>query len=104
MKVIRLLFALYILAIAVYPCGDVDTCVDEQKVGIAVVEHENHSTTEQDACSPFCICSCCASHVQIRGIATLRMTNAIHNTTISTLYIEKPFLENGHSIWQPPRA
>lgn len=104
-KLIRFIFALYMLFLAVYPCSDDQTCVDEQKVGIVLVANEghNHATNEQDSCTPFCICSCCAAHIQLNQIADITSTHLIHNTQLNTLYREKPVLNNGSSIWQPPR-
>lgn len=104
-KAIRFIFALYVLFLAVYPCSDDQTCVDEQKAGIVLIANEdhNHATNEQDSCTPFCICSCCAAHIQLNQVANITITNLVHNTQLTTLYQEKPVLNKGSSIWQPPR-
>jgi hypothetical protein len=104
-KVIRFLLAIHIGFLSVYPCSDSETCADEQKSGITYVDNNSHehSSDEQDLCSPFCICACCAAHIQLNHVADITFTNMIHNTKVSTLYREKPMLNNSHSIWQPPK-
>ncbi|MFZ6011664.1 MAG: DUF6660 family protein [Bacteroidota bacterium] len=105
MKVIRFIFALYVLFLAVYPCSDSNTCVDEQKAGVALIASDDHAHTsnEQDSCTPFCICSCCAAHIQLHKAADISFALLIHNTQLTTLYQEKPLLNTSNSIWQPPR-
>jgi hypothetical protein len=105
-KVIRFIFALYILYMAVYPCSDSKTCVDERNAGIALVNQANHdhSSSEQDLCTPFCICSCCAAHVQIKCSNYASQVNLPLNTKLIPLYLEKPIINNGVSIWQPPKS
>lgn len=105
MRVIRFLFAMYVLALAVYPCSDKETCADERKAGIVLVDNSNHahSGSEQDVCTPFCICSCCAAHIQLSHLADISIINLVHNTKVITLYFEKPVLDNAKAIWQPPK-
>lgn len=104
-KGIRLIFTLYVFFLAVYPCSDSNTCVDEQKAGMVLIANDDHAHTsnEQDSCTPFCICSCCAAHIQLNQVADITFSILIHNTQLATLYQEKPMLNNGNSIWQPPR-
>ena len=103
-KILRFIFALYILFMTVYPCSDKETCADERKAGITfvtVTDHD-HTSSEVDQCTPFCICACCAANVQLNQIADIAFTNLVHNTLLATLYREQPVLTPGNSIWQPP--
>jgi len=102
-KVIRFIIAMSVFAMSVYPCSDAETCVDEQNIGMVVVNHDNHSTAEQDLCSPFCFCSCCAAHAQIKGSSYASPDNLFHNTAVATPYMEVPILNSDNVIWQPPR-
>jgi hypothetical protein len=104
-KAIRLLFALYILALSVYPCSDKATCSHEKKEGIAIVDpnHHDHKQAEQDICSPLCICSCCAASVQLT-VNYINMPVGIeHATKFVIPYQEKALVNHASSIWQPPR-
>ena len=102
---IRLLLALYILFLAVYPCSDKETCVDERKAGIVFVDNSSHahSGSEQDVCTPFCICACCAAHIQMSPGSSITLAIPVHNTELPTLYFEKPLLNSAKAIWQPPK-
>lgn len=105
MKLIRFIIACYLLFLAVYPCSDRETCVDERKAGITFIESgtHNHSNEEQDFCTPFCICSCCAAHIQLNYTTDISLATLDHNTKLVTLYFERPLLNNAKAIWQPPK-
>lgn len=106
MKVAHFIFAVYILLLSVYPCSDNDTCADEQKIGITQIDtgSHHHTNSEQDLCTPFCICACCAAHIKLTFLANTDLAGVIHNTKVITPYIEKQALSNNNHIWQPPRA
>ncbi|HNV30916.1 MAG TPA: hypothetical protein PKJ83_17345 [Cyclobacteriaceae bacterium] len=105
MKVIQLLFALHVLFLAVYPCSDRETCIDEKKTGITFVDNgsHDHNTSEQDFCTPFCICACCAAHAQLNTLTSQEFSAFAHNTKQLSLYFENPVSNENHSIWQPPK-
>ncbi|MBN8577965.1 MAG: hypothetical protein J0L66_13560 [Cytophagales bacterium] len=105
MRVIRFLFALYVLALSAYPCSDKETCMDERKAGMAfisVTDHD-HTSREIDQCTPFCICACCAAHVQLTSRANQEFSIFAHNTKQRSSYFERSVSNIGHSIWQPPK-
>lgn len=105
MRVIRFLFTMYVLALAVYPCNDKETCTDERKANItfvSVTDHD-HTNSEVDQCTPFCICACCAANIQLNPVADISFAVLVHNTKLTTLYFEKPILVNASNIWQPPK-
>jgi hypothetical protein len=102
---IRLLFTLYIFFLSVYPCKDKETCLDEQRAGIAFTENGNHnySNAEQDFCTPFCICSCCAAHIQLNHLSGFSFALQVHNTRQATRYFERFSPGSETAIWQPPK-
>jgi hypothetical protein len=75
-KITCLLFASYLFSLAVLPCNDRETCQDEIKSGITVVETDNHEHdgNEQDFCTPFCNCQCCSAHAQQANYFTLTLS------------------------------
>ncbi len=105
MRVMYFLFAMYVLALSVYPCSDKETCADEGKAGITIVSvtDHNHTSSEVDQCTPFCICACCAANIQLNHQLQITFSDLIHNTQVATLYFERPLLNNAKSIWQPPK-
>jgi len=103
-KVIRLLFTIYIISLTVHPCADQG---DELEKGdqVAYVSDHPHSDGEQeDVCTPFCICSCCAAHIRLVTISNEDFTCVLHYTKEVTPYLEKQVLPDYSHIWQPPRA
>jgi len=105
-KAARFIFALYIVFMTVYPCNDQNTCADERKAGVAFVDtaNHNHTSEEQDFCTPFCICSCCAAHVQLTSLFNQEFSIFAHNTKQRFLYFERSVSNTSHSVWQPPKV
>lgn len=103
-RVIIILYALYIAYLACYPCTDSETCADEIKASIAVVDTGNHehSDAEQDLCSPFCICSCCRAQIQqpsylffdFHAVRITELRYGFNTPDIKTFPVP---------IWQPPK-
>jgi hypothetical protein len=91
--------------LSVYPCNDQNVCVDERKAGISVVDTtgHDHSSEEQDHCTPFCICSCCAATIQLSHVTHIVFAPPVHNTGWNSSYSDRPLLSNIKSIWQPPK-
>lgn len=104
MKVRTLILTVYLLALAIYPCSDANTCTDERKDGKAKIEltQHDHSEDEGDACTPFCICSCCAATIRLTT-ADVTLAEYTHHTLHIIPYTERYLLSNVHAIWQPPR-
>lgn len=105
-KNICFFFAVLILALALYPCGD-QACKDEQRPAYAIVNANNqaHDTGEGDVCSPLCICACCSVQVQlVSPSAPLSYIHWAPDTSRMTAYQENIYLVSSHSIWQPPKA
>ncbi len=104
-RAIRFILALYILLISVYPCGDGDPCLDEQQAEIGVFDTASHDNEDgdQNLCTPFCNCTCCAAQVQLTDIAFISF-DYTHNTELKPPYLLTSVVSGGTSIWQPPRA
>lgn len=105
MSVTRFIFTLYVLFLAVSPCPDMVADAGVSNAGIAVAGNIHHQTdsADEDYCTPFCICSCCLSHIQPHQSADVFFAPAVHFKKAATLSIEKPLLGNGSAVWQPPK-
>jgi len=97
-KLLSLLFALYFSVLAGYPCTDAD-----ERANADVAFHMQHNQAGADQCSPFCICSCCATSVQLTAEAITLTVDRAHNSKFITPYLDKHVVHNQSSVWQPPR-
>ena len=100
-KIISGLLALYMLALVFMPCKD--TCDSQQHHTITTVQSaQEHHEAENDICSPFCTCNCCASFVVIVNVATI--STFFQSAVKDFPDYETPFyptLPADH--WQPPK-
>lgn len=98
--VLRLIFALYIFSLAVMPCAD--DAVDETTREVVVEPWVGHQV--EDLCAPFCICSCCASHIQLNYVAEIDCSLNNYDTKFITPYPVNVAIHRTSNIWQPPRV
>jgi hypothetical protein len=104
-KLLTILFSIYIIVLSCLPCADAGKAVGKSSV---TVHTEKQSTTDEhsdDACSPFCICNCChysdfhkTTDSIIKGISL-----AIFIEEQTTEYTSTLFSTFQNSIWQPPQ-
>jgi len=102
MRYLAFIFSLYFIALAILPCQDrEDILADVMQVSI----QKSHSANEekaQEACPPFCTCSCCS---------TARFLSAAVTTPVFIKPITREYpdysipaiQEQPIKIWQPPQ-
>ncbi len=111
MKIAIHILTIYMLALALIPCGDGGGGIVEiahELFGVEdhdTHEHDQHSNNcGDDHCSPFCICNCCSSVFDppVKTQVALKFPNSIPREIPPFSYQAK--LSNyASSIWQPPR-
>lgn len=98
---------LYLLFLLMQPCQDVFAADGGNEVGHNTAHAPMPADEENsDACSPFCICSCCST-----GLAYYPLIG-IEPPARKLPVIEKPAIGHNdpfigsyqNSIWQPPKA
>ena len=102
MKVFSIFLGIYILFMVSLPC------VDDIR-GCAKIEHSieagqtgHHQSSHGDACSPFCVCSCCSVTVDIPSdVFEAEPLSTIEFKVISFYQERHSFYF--HHIWQPPK-
>jgi hypothetical protein len=102
MKYLAILLSLYTLYLVSTPCVDEALHCNNVVAGQTEQQHPGGSEGHADACSPFCICSCCSVPV----------------TLVPGTFISQPFFSFQRSIlpesplfisffsvafWQPPK-
>jgi hypothetical protein len=105
MKWINYIFSIYLILLSCLPCADMEVNSSFQSSKEFSSNGDKHSRDkDNDTCSPFCICSCCA------GQGFTFDTNNYNLISVKTL-IDKiiPEYKSIHSsnyfgsIWQPPQ-
>ena len=93
----------YLLVLGLSACSDVQACSDDVKTEITAAQNHEEHREHPEACSPFCICACCA-------------TSSFSAAASRTIELQPPFQKERYSfynsdlladmdspVWQPPR-
>jgi hypothetical protein len=99
-KIISILLTIYTLSLSMMPCADEYVCSDEITESV-VDTSADHSSEEEDFCSPFCVCACCAQNIWAPYL--LYKTKIVLNELLVAVYRLPDFASQTQSIWQPPK-
>lgn len=103
MKHFLLLFNIYLLSLAFFPCADVDTCIESNESLITTSTNNKEDHKEAENCTPFCICTCCAAPIIHQAIGLGETSKQTYFTTsYPSLSIHYPS-HAAAAIWQPPK-
>lgn len=87
------------------PCADMYECTitAERKTTFSASNHKDKHQTENEACTPFCACACCAVSIFFQPVTSYKIPNDIFqkiNFPVQQIsYTAQVFLP----IWQPPK-
>jgi len=100
-KTLAGLLAIYMLALVVMPC--MDTCDSQHHNTITTIQSaQEHHEAENDICSPFCSCNCCASFIVISSVVSI--TTFFPPTDKDFPIYDAPFYSSiSADHWQPPK-
>lgn len=99
-KAFHILFCIYFIALVLVPCGDKDDCYELNHLVIA--QATNHDEHSMEICTPFCSCTCCATHFLSNELEPALNIVAVINT-VYTVHKESKISSAIISIWQPPK-
>ncbi|TDQ08591.1 DUF6660 family protein [Pedobacter metabolipauper] len=102
MRILSLLCVIVVMALNLVPCADLHEKLDES-ISFSFSNPDKHTERSvEDACTPFCNCSCCASSVVVKLTEVLIAPVSIqHNPSVP--YFEGDYVVVSSSIWQPPK-
>lgn len=114
MKILVLIWSIYILALSVMPCTDArNECYNTTISQIGLTENHSHTQDANDNCSPFCVCTCCNTITINLDCLPIQIHHFIHTAVkkITTYFISEKirirrfcFLSNYFdNIWRPPK-
>ncbi len=96
--------AFMVLAFSILPCAD-GASFDQGEAKYELLTHsqpQNNDQNHDDACSPFCICSCCAGFSVVNKFPASPTIVIPHQPTYSS-YISERLFSVALPIWQPPQ-
>jgi len=103
-KLLIAIFSLYILLLPAVPCSDTKECKETAATGTPAQggKHKEHG---EEACSPFCNCSCCGQVftpvLQLNRAAIVKLTLQRQQEFYQDNSLSSDFLG---TIWQPPKV
>lgn len=103
MRYLTFILSIYIFALNLAPCADIDVSDNDAKTEISQAMDNDHQHQDSDLCSPFCICQCC--HINATYFQFSYTKYEIRFISTQDFFyqngIEKDFTP---SILQPPRV
>jgi hypothetical protein len=102
MKILALLFSVYVLYLISIPCKDGENCTYDVHTG-PVSHHDqpdNHDLP--DGCSPFCICSCCSVTVILTDFH-FESSHSYTQVEVNIPLKQELYSDYFQHIWQPPK-
>ena len=102
MKFIAVIYSVFILYLVTVPCADEVIHIEKSKLEQSTPQGKPCNHTEQDGCSPFCVCACCGVVVVMNFINYDCQPNSFIKTEFLSFY--KDFTSSFfQSFWQPPK-
>ena len=103
MKLLTFMLTVYMLLLSCMPCNDSSDCSAEEKVSITInsTDHDNHD--DEENCTPFCVCACCAVPV-FQSSAAIAIQKFSQQIVLNNYKEDKFFSTSFSNIWQPPRG
>ena len=101
-RIFTFLFAIYMVALTLAPCGDRDFPQPDSRV-VTCQNDQTAQHSHEDCCSPFCTCNCCSLPVMMVRQFTIVMVPTRPEELKTPPVIQR---ETGYSvvIWEPPKT
>lgn len=103
MRLFAFFIALVVLVLSILPCAD---SAFAMSYGTAKTEllkaAQPQDSPQQDDCSPFCHCSCCASYSVIK-FYSIQSAVPVFRTGTEADYLPAELIEVALPVWQPPQ-
>ncbi len=103
MKFFGIIMSFYLLALSCFPCNDrqESNVKAEQKISTTTQQQQHQAGDE--ACTPFCTCSCCPASAFYQPFPYFSVYKAVFQSVKYPIYTSSFCSEVSSSIWQPPK-
>lgn len=103
MKIIAFIMAFLVLALSLMPCADTDNAGNDSNAKTLVSKsNQQRDNPQQDDCSPFCQCSCCAGFCINHSNAPIVIADPGESKT-QIAFLPAGILDIALPVWQPPQ-
>jgi hypothetical protein len=103
MKLFAFLMAFLVLALSIMPCADRGDALSSSKAKTELAKKANpQSDPQQDDCTPFCHCTCCACFSINHTVATIGIL-PVYSAQSQTAHLPSNLIDVALPIWQPPQ-
>src|SRR5262245_11803471 len=102
MKLFALIMAFLVLVLSIVPCADINASTNYIAKTEITKSTQQKGDPQQDDCSPFCHCTCCASFSINSVITTVGSPAAITVTDFSS-FSSDHLIERSLPVWKPPK-
>ena len=98
---IAALLSVYMITLILLPCND--TCNSHDQITPTTIQAaQDHHQADNDFCSPFCFCSCCATAMTAIHFPVFNTIPSVSVKDFTTFHQSFLSMEDS-SIWQPPK-
>ncbi|WP_157956053.1 DUF6660 family protein [Flavobacterium kingsejongi] len=94
-----LVLSAWLLLLTVLPCSDAHA----QGIAVSQTAVVQAGDSHQDFCSPFCVCSCCASPIIMQAFVLFELPQFTTSYELVASFYESIISDFHGSIWQPPQ-
>jgi len=91
-----------VMLLSFMPCSDEGAGSKGKEFNAEITKGEAANGNHNDACSPFCQCSCCAGFSINHNITTFSSLEKI-SAHVYCSYLPENLIEISLPIWQPPQ-
>lgn len=102
MRYLTFIFSIYFILLALLPCQDREDMIASVTHVTIKKSHSENDEKGQEACPPFCTCSCCSTARHLTATVTI----SVFAKSITRQYPDYGILavqEQPINIWQPPQ-
>ena len=101
MRLLYLLFAIYVFGLSLTTCTDGMYQDDCGVTGIHLHAQQADQHTDDECCSPFCVCACCSGVVISKVASLTTLTRIIDKQVLTPVTLSSS--ADPAPIWQPPK-
>lgn len=103
MKIFTIIMSFYLLWLSCIPCADRQESIGNGEQRISANADTKQQQNNNDICTPFCNCSCCAASAFHQTLPHYSILKMVFQSMKYPVYTPSFRTNISFSIWQPPK-